>query len=344
MTHEEILSGERLEIFMAAYRASSCDATIAQKLTAQGWTVSGKTIHDYRRHLKLPLARRQAEASIPDAPNENSTIPNEKPTATIAMESPLWAQESVVTDYELPDSPTPYADKWERLEGDYALISDLHIPFFDKSLIERFFRTAEKLRITRFVVLGDVMDAGQFSKHSKMDSWSANRFQDDILVAEGVFNAFTNVFESGLVFMGNHDEWWLKTYRNQVDPNFILPRVFRTPARIAWSGYEQAEVSSGSKDIRLLHGANYSQANPVGVAKKLCSKFLASVVMGHQHHAESGLDLSGRFQAVCLGCAADPRKMMYLHKSPRTNPTQTQGYAMLKDGFVKAFSGNGGTW
>ena len=98
------------------------------------------------------------------------------------------------------------------------------------------------------------------------------------------------------------------------------------------------------KDVRLLHGANYSQANPVGVAKKLCSKFLSSVVMGHQHHAESGIDLSGRFQAVCLGCAADPRKMMYIHKSPRTNPVQTQGYAMLKDGYVKAYSGNGGAW
>jgi len=108
MTHKEILSGERLETFMAAYRASSCDATIAEKLTAQGWNVSGKTIHDYRRHLKLPLARRQAEVTISDTPNENLTIPNEKPTRLVAMVHPPEA------DYVVSVGSSPVATMTEQ--------------------------------------------------------------------------------------------------------------------------------------------------------------------------------------------------------------------------------------
>lgn len=239
-------------------------------------------------------------------------------------------------NFSLPRIDIAQGDDYLRLSGDYLLLSDLHIPYHDPAFIERAVRTAQRDGIRKFVIIGDTMDANQFSKRGKQlgvqRSW-----QDDVIIAEGVYRALLSVFDLGIVLMGNHDAWYESHYRGMIDPAFMFPRVFQTGERITFSRYEQAEVASGGKAIRLLHGANYSAANPLGVAQRLSAKFEQSVVMGHQHHSCSGRSWSGKHQCVCLGGCYDVGRLSYLHVSPRTNPVQTRSFGVLQGGIVKHY-------
>lgn len=262
------------------------------------------------------------------------------------MKIPGWVEEENglmgKVDYGLPEAEQS-VENWLRLTGDRLVISDLHIPYHDNRAIEAAFRTAQRLGIRRFLVLGDTMDGNQWSKRGMLLGHQ-RRWQDDAIVGEKMFKAFLNVFEGGEVVNGNHDQWAVEHYRGMVDPEWILPRMFGTDNRIAYSQYEQCELVSGGETFRLLHGANYSSANPLSVPQKLATKFGCHVVTAHQHHACQGYDISGRYQAVALGCAADPSRLLYLHKSPRTNPVQTQGYAVIKDGWCRAYGPNDPDW
>ncbi|NBW19657.1 MAG: hypothetical protein EBR82_67960 [Caulobacteraceae bacterium] len=238
--------------------------------------------------------------------------------------------------FSLPRIDMPAGDDYLRLSGDYLLLSDLHIPYHDPAFIEKAVRTAQRDGIRKFVIIGDTMDANQFSKRGKQlgiqRSW-----QDDVIIAEAVYRALLGVFDLGVVLLGNHDAWYESHYRGLIDPAFMFPRVFQTGERITFSRYEQAEVVSGGRAIRLLHGANYSAANPLGVAQTLCAKFEQTVAMGHQHHACSGRSRSGKHQAICLGGCYDVSKMSYLHVSPRTNPVQTRSFGILQGGIIRHY-------
>ncbi len=150
----------------------------------------------------------------------------------------------------------------------------------------------------------------------------------------GILRALLSAFDSGVVLLGNHDAWFLKHFKNQADAEFLFARMYRTDERVLWSGFEQAVVTSGGRELRLLHGANYSQVNALGMAQKLSAKYEQGICMGHQHTAVSGLSYSGRHQCICLGGMYDPAKMRYVHESPKTNPVQTRSYGLLKEGYI----------
>jgi predicted phosphodiesterase len=251
------------------------------------------------------------------------------------MVVPDWARQLPAQTGRLPvpASDAPAGDDFPRLAGDYLLISDTHVPYHDATLIERAITDALAVGIRRFVIIGDLVDGNQWSKRG-LNMGYQRRWQDDVMLCEGVIRALLSAFESGVVLLGNHDAYFLKHFRNQADAEFLFARMYRTDDRVLWSGFEQAVVTSGGREIRLLHGANYSQMNALGMGQKLAAKYEQGIVMGHQHHAASGLSYSGRHQVVCLGGMYDPAKMRYVHESPKTNPVQTRSYGLLKEGYI----------
>ncbi len=252
----------------------------------------------------------------------------------VGMGVPDWARQIPSANrLPVPASDAPAGDDYPRLTGDFLLLSDTHVPYQDSALMERAITDALAIGIRRFCIIGDLADGNQWSRRG-LNMGYQRRWQDDVMVCEGILRSLLSVFESGVVLMGNHDAWFLRHFRNQADAEFLFARMYRTDERVLWSGFEQAVVTSGGRDIRLLHGANYSQANSLGVGQKLAAKFEQGIVMGHQHHAASGLSYSGRHQVVCLGGMYDAAKMRYVHESPRTNPAQTRSYGLLKDGYI----------
>ncbi len=239
----------------------------------------------------------------------------------------------------IPDSTEPDISRQVPvLHGDRACISDTHFPYHSGSLLRQFCLDAYNRGVKRFVLIGDMMDGNQFHPKRGGCQQHSRRWQDDAELAKTVLRGLLQVFDGGEVLTGNHDAWFQAHFRGQVDPEWIMENIFHEFAdKLTFTRFEQAKLFSGGKEFRLLHGANYSGPNPIGVAKRLSAKFEAGIVMGHQHHQEAGWSVSGKHRVVCMGGAHDPALFGYTQISPRTNPCQTQGYAIIRNGEVEVF-------
>lgn len=231
-------------------------------------------------------------------------------------------------------SGLPRGDDYPRVEGDFLLLSDTHVPYHDGALIERAVARAKSLGVGQWCIIGDFLDGNQWSKRGLSTTFQ-RRWQDDAEVGASLLEYLVAEIGPGLVLSGNHDAWFLKHFRGQAEAEWLLTRLFCTKGNVVWSGYEQAVVTSGGRELRLLHGANYSAMSPLTVGQRLAAKYEQGIVMGHQHHACQGRSWSGKHQVVCLGGAYRPEMFRYVHESPRTNPTQTRSWAILKDGYVE---------
>ena len=245
----------------------------------------------------------------------------------------------LVPRFMFPGSPAASATaQILQIDGDYGLISDLHIPYHDPAVIERFCAECWRHGIKKFAILGDFFDGNQFHPKRGKDQHHSRRFQDDVVLAEEILAGLLSCFDSGVFLQGNHDEWFSAHMRGQVDPAWMLEKLFNGIAdRVQFTGYQQAILTSGDQEIRLAHGRSYSQGNPLGVAKTLSAKFEQPVVIGHQHHHEAGYSRSGR-QVLCMGGSYDPTRMAYIHESPGGHPKQTRGFAIVKNGTIYDWS------
>lgn len=263
-----------------------------------------------------------------------------RPDAALPHEqAPAWARaDADASDpFAVPPSPMPRADALHACEGDLLLVSDLHVPYHDAAVISQALRKADALGVGRCVVIGDFLDGNQFNA-KRGGCQHPRRYQDDVETAREVLRAMLGHLDGIVVVMGNHDRWLAAHMRGQVDQSFQYASYFAEFGdRVRWLDKEQCRAHSGGKEFRLCHGANYSSANPLGVPKRLSGKFGCGVVTGHQHSHESGWSHCGRFQCVSIGGCFDPARFDYVHNSPRTNPSMTRGYAVLKGGWVQDY-------
>jgi predicted phosphodiesterase len=239
-----------------------------------------------------------------------------------------------------PLSDAPLADQVVEVDGDMLIMSDLHIPYHDADLIDEAVDRACSAGIKQWLIVGDMMDGNQWSKRGLALTYQ-RRWQDDAEIAQAMIHYLVERIGPGVVLMGNHDAWFIRHFRGQAETAWLLSRIFNTDDDVIWSHHEQCLIRSGGRMIRALHGANYSGANPLGVGQRLSAKYESAIVMGHQHHATHGLSWSGRHQIVCMGGMHDPRKLMYLHESPRTNPQQSRSYVILRSGYMAHYIADG---
>lgn len=244
------------------------------------------------------------------------------------------------TRFVFPESRQPIVtDQVLKLDGNYGLISDLHIPFHDNRVLEDFCNRCYDNHVSKFVVIGDTFDGNTFhpTRGGKQDH--DRRYQDDVELTKVIFRQLLKCFDSGVVLQGNHDSWFIKHMRNQFDASWMMEHLFHEfGSRITHSNFEQCTVISDKKQFLLTHGANYSGTNILSVAQKLSAKYEMGVCMGHQHVSTEGWSYSGKYQCVCLGGALDTRRLMYVHNSPTVNAQMTNGFAILKDGWIKSYS------
>lgn len=269
------------------------------------------------------------------SPGDNFVIPRSAPLAPAV---PAWAREDDEPEvFRIPKGDPKRYDLFPRLEGDYLVWSDPHAPFHDDEFMTLSIKKAHRLGIQDLIIAGDLMDGNQFSKRG-LHIGHQRRWQDDAEIGAAIVRVLSAAFRRVTILMGNHDDWFTKYFRGHADAEWLYSRLFNTAGNVEWTHFQQCEVKSGGKTFRVLHGANYSGRNPLTVGKDLAAKFGCGIVMGHQHHHESGFDKSGDHQVVCMGGMYDPSKLAYIHESPRTNPVPTPGYAIIKDGWVQDYA------
>ena len=290
----------------------------------------------------LHLSPQTSQAALPPPPGtffpEEPRRPQESYEAELAeLRAKLEALERRTyipepLDFNIPESPVALF-KVPTFYGDFALISDIHIPYYSREVLEAYVQQAHRMGIKEAIWVGDTMDGNQF--HPKRGGVQHKRvYQDDITLQQSIVTQMLNYFDTIHVLGGNHDGWFGAHMRGQIDPTFLMSKLYGDwGGRVTWTETEQADViSHNGVRIKVAHGANYSGSNALGNTKRMAAKFGCPVVTAHQHHHEKGIDVSGKFICIAMGGGCDSRRMEYVNKSPRTNPAQTNGFAMFKDG------------
>lgn len=243
-------------------------------------------------------------------------------------------------DISIPGNPqfAPSLNAWLKLEGDWGLLSDFHIPYHDPIVIGKALERFKTMGLKQVCIVGDTLDGNQF--HGKRGPFEhhGRTFEEDCEVARGVYRIILEHFQRVVVLNGNHDQWFASHQRGQMSLEYLFGHIYSEFGdRLQHSAYEQADLVSGGVKWKLLHGANYSAPNPLGVANAYAAKFACNVAMGHQHHHADGFSQGGH-RIICMGGAYDPSRMSYLHFSPRRNPNPTRGYAAVIDGEGLSFA------
>lgn len=259
------------------------------------------------------------------------------PAPAAAAPPPTWAAEGGEHP-AIPPSPEARSDEYPRLEGDYLVLFDPHLPLHDKALLDEACERAARLGVKRFLIGGDLFNHPQFGRHDR-DKAQERRWQDDVEIGDRVMEALCARFPGpNHVIMGNHCRWLFDALRGQADVSWLWSRILQGAGeRVTFTDHEMCQVTSGGERFFVAHGANYSSVNPLGVAKRLAGIHHMHVVIGHQHMAEQGRDASGRYQVICGGGVFDPARMRYANLVAKTLPRMQQGYVIIKGGYAKLF-------
>ena len=254
--------------------------------------------------------------------------------------SPQNNQYSTITPnskYTIPESKMPLMNNWLKLTGDRAVISCIHAPYQNHRVLEDFLNTADSLGIRKATIIGDVFDNNAFNR-KRGGMFQSYRWSDAVQVVQEIFKEFDKCFESYEVLTGNHDNWLIDRLGNEIDYDQIMDSLMhRANPRAVWSKFSHADLISGGKPFKLIHGANYSAVNPLGVASAYCDKYQSNVCMGHQHSCSQGFSSSG-FQAIVSGGAFSEERFGYTNIDPRKSPKMQNGFVMITEGSAKLYT------
>ncbi len=224
-------------------------------------------------------------------------------------------------------------------EARIIIASDVHIPYYDKHLLQRLFYTAQAMRIEAIVWLGDLMDMPTFSPWGTDDT--STTFERELRVTEAVLRTAADLGIRQYWSLGNHEERLLRKLCHEVSMERLadMARV----SDLVESGNlvvsENPSLTHG-EDWILTHPAQYG-SSPLAVPGYLADVEQKNLVAGHSHHWGLGKSPSGKFTVVESGGIFEPTFMRYLAHRPSKHRAQCKGFVVLDHGVPHLVDGAG---
>lgn len=265
----------------------------------------------------------------------------------------------------IPESRYKVWDDWPKLEGDYLILCDTHIPYHDAEFIQHCIKRAIDAGIHRLILGGDVLEQNAFShwpgdfqpnkskiisaelekelrdvadkadattRASILDKLAgANRQPGDageeIKEARIVLKQIGESFDEIVYIMGNHESWTLRLL-DRVLPSADIGVLFGLGPKWKLTPYYWCELTSGGKLWRVTHPKNSTK----GSGKKLAPKYKANIIMAHGHHFAIMSAPDGELISIEPGACNDRRRIAHENQRDTSGDMHTLGAVMIKDG------------
>ncbi len=232
----------------------------------------------------------------------------------------------------------PRYDRFDRLQGDFAISADWHIPLVDREMMRLYLDVSKRHRLRRCLVLGDFLNEDQFSHYTVTGaSPSEVQFGDELTLAAEVLEELLIAFPDGLYFLrGNHDDRILRLLRWSLGLQDVFALIGRRVAeRLQHHLTQKARISDYSfvhvnSSWFACHPATYSKV-PMAVARDVAEVEGMHTILGNGHGFGLCKDRSGRYYCVDAGCMCDPRKIWYKSMRVTRHPAWVNGFVLLKD-------------
>lgn len=308
------------EVCALADKWTELPPTIREMLARQ----MGSTVDSLTRHLQI---WRKHEAMRKDAEEQGITkgLP-----ANVFDTAPDSAG---VTLPDYPESPSPTWDDYTEIECDNAvIIADVELPDYDVTLMKAAHAVGMQHGIKTLIIGGD------FTALDSVSSWAtvyrsagAMGLLQELVFATRVLESAFTWFDNIYAIMGNH-EWRLgRALDGQLGPYDVIKT---SAGEVIVKPYDYMYLNTSRGRVKVIHPKNYSRTplavprNVIAVEEPRCH-----ILSTHTHHSASGLDPSGHYELMEIGCLRDPLRTQYKQQHQSNHPQWVQGFAVIKDGW-----------
>lgn len=223
----------------------------------------------------------------------------------------------------------------EHLEGNWLVISDLHIPIMDNAWFEKAMRTAKEHGLTNVLLAGDLLDSRPASQWPDLVPAYSQDLESAVL--SSVTHYLADNFERVVYMPGNHDRWYIKKAGGSMTfEGMIGDFVKFLPDNLIVTEYDRVYIDSDGVEWMVPHQRNYSNKSG-SVAQKLINKYRTNVIIPHQHYSGLYVDEWGYNHAIEIGGLMLIPGVAYANMTTSTSRPMQNGYAMVKDGIGTLF-------
>lgn len=267
---------------------------------------------------------------------------------------------------EIDVSPFPKWDKPLIMEGDAVVMGDLEIPFHHAQFVNQVLEVAESWGITQCILAGDQLHLEALSAWQPhwiepsvdmaelMESmyiaiqdeesgealriWEeieqgmvsgAPNFSRELLIARDVLGVLGERFDLIHFVLGNHEGRLIRTLSTVLSPTDLLA-LLKLDEKWKISPYYYGILESNGETYRVTHPKSAAQI----AVRKLASKFLMHILMGHSHALTMRRDISDSFWACEIGCCVDEERLAYVGQRDNTARAHSLGAAIVRDGHL----------
>jgi len=212
---------------------------------------------------------------------------------------------------------------------DYMVSCDHHSPFYSEVYENRLLGIAERFRIKRHIIIGDLFDMDFIKRHAVNDGEEMLGLDGEVYHSDPVINV-CDYFDENYLITGNHERRvGIQTEaRLQAKHLFGLFGAEIWDKKFKYSVYDKLFIGD---DWMVVHPVSYSQIS-TSVAKRLAEKFKRNVINSHGHFVGMTYERSGTYLAVDLGGMFDIRKVAYINLRTTVHPVWKNGFGMLRNG------------
>lgn len=237
-------------------------------------------------------------------------------------------------NYVPPQPPLVESTNKElRLQGDFLVISDWHLPLTKYGVLKRALQQALVSGITKVVAPGDLFNWDWWSDYAPKQSNAGpsielehGRYAVELILSK---------MDELVICLGNHDERITKKLNYGVSFDEAMRMCFSGVAqekldRIQITERDYVIVETPEGEWRICHTRSYSRM-PLNYPNRLALRHNQHIAGGHRHHHAIGRAANGKW-IVELGGLFDAENTDYLNRYTDDFPIWQNGYMLLVEG------------
>jgi len=215
-------------------------------------------------------------------------------------------------------------------DDNYIISCDYHGPYYSIPWFNRLLAVAEKFKIKRHVIVGDLFDF-DFIKHFYSEHQSS--LEREMTGMTSMIEAL-GYFDINYLIQGNHE----RRIGIQTNGHLRADDIFGKfgdawTKKFQYTKYDRMFI--GDKWL-VVHPKSYSQIS-ASVAVRLAEKFHRHVLNAHGHFTALRFDRSGKYMAIDLGGLFDVSRIDYCNERTTSHPEWNPGFGMIFDGHFYHF-------
>jgi hypothetical protein len=208
----------------------------------------------------------------------------------------------------------------------YLITCDYHSPYHSELWINRGLAMADKFKIKKHIIIGDLFDFNALKYFTVDDGGPKRDLDEEIAQTDPVIRAL-DYFDENILLCGNHE----RRVGMKTDSIIQARHLFGLYGEGVWnrkfkySVYDKLFIGN---DWMVVHPRSYSQIS-TSVARRMAEKYHRNILNAHGHFVGMAYDRSGKFLAIDLGGMFDTKKIDYINLQTTTHPNWKNGFGIL---------------